>query len=137
MSCEAKMHSIKRYFQSWIDQNREAYDEIFDEDIFYSECYGPEYHGLTQVKRWFDDWNRTGKVMEWTIHNTITQGSTAVAEWYFRYMQNGQTLDFNGCSIIEFTPMGKIVSIKEFESKAEHCCPYGRYENEISEKPLV
>lgn len=48
---------IKNYFQSWLDKNIEPLENIFSDDIIYSECYGPEYHGLPQILKWFSDWN--------------------------------------------------------------------------------
>ena len=40
---------IKSYFQAWLDKNIESLRNIFSDDIIYSECYGPEYHGLPQI----------------------------------------------------------------------------------------
>ena len=51
---------IKNYFQSWLDKNIEPLENIFSDDIIYSECYGPEYHGLPQILKWFSDWNIKG-----------------------------------------------------------------------------
>ncbi len=117
---------IKLYFQSWIKQNRDNYDEIFDENVVYSECYGPEYHGLTQIKKWFDDWNKSGKVLEWSIKQIITEGNIMVVEWYFECDYDNNISGFNGCSIIEFSSKSKIKHLKEFQSKAEHNYPYGK-----------
>lgn len=40
---------IKCYFQSWIDKDITVISQVFSEEIIYSECYGPEYQGLSQV----------------------------------------------------------------------------------------
>ena len=48
----------KKYFQAWIDKNIDYLAIVFSEDIIYSECYGPEYHGLKQIFNWFHDWNK-------------------------------------------------------------------------------
>lgn len=37
------------------------------ENIVYSECYGPEYRGISQIVKWFVEWNKRGKVLEWNI----------------------------------------------------------------------
>ena len=62
---------VKSYFQSWLDKNIEPLESIFSDDIIYSECYGPEYHGLTQILKWFADWNINGAVLKWKIKKFI------------------------------------------------------------------
>ena len=62
---------VKRYFQSWLDKNIEPLGNIFSDDIIYSECYGPEYHGLPQILKWFSDWNKKGTVLKWEIKKFI------------------------------------------------------------------
>ena len=48
-----KADVIKKYFQSWIDKDIEIVKQTFSENALYSECYGPEYHGLSQIAMWF------------------------------------------------------------------------------------
>lgn len=55
---------IKNYFQAWINNDMETIKQTFSDNIVYSECYGPEYHGLPQIIRWFNDWNKKGHVLE-------------------------------------------------------------------------
>lgn len=62
---------VKSYFQAWLDKNIGLLENIFADDIVYSECYGPEYHGLPQVLKWFYDWNRNGTVSLFFIIHTI------------------------------------------------------------------
>ncbi len=121
-----KVDIIRLYFRSWIEQNRNNYDEIFEENAIYIECYGPEYHGLIQIKKWFDDWNKNGKVPEWSIKQIIAEDNIAVVEWYFECSYNNEISGFNGCSIVEFSNSNRIKSLKEFQSKAEHDYPYGK-----------
>lgn len=40
---------ITNYFQSWINKRIEVIEETFSENAVYSECYGPEYHGIIQL----------------------------------------------------------------------------------------
>ena len=42
---------IRRYFQSWLNVDIETVKETFSDNAIYSECYGPEYHGLFQIVR--------------------------------------------------------------------------------------
>ena len=52
-----KVDVIKKYFQSWVDNDVEIVKQTFSENALYSECYGPEYHGLSQIVTWFENWN--------------------------------------------------------------------------------
>ena len=52
-----KVDVIKKYFQSWLDNDVEIVKQTFSENALYSECYGPEYHGLSQIVTWFENWN--------------------------------------------------------------------------------
>ena len=93
---------IKNYFQSWLDKNIEPLENIFSDDIIYSEYYGPEYHGLPQILKWFSDWNIKGTVLKWEIKKFIHQGLFTVVEWYFECDYNNEISGFDGVSIIEF-----------------------------------
>lgn len=116
---------IQKYFQAWIDADLKTVKEIFCDDVIYSECYGPEYHGLPQIIQWFEEWNNKGRVLEWTIKQTIEHNKTIIAEWYFKCNYEGNTDGFDGVTIADFDDNGKIVSLREFQSKAEHYFPYG------------
>lgn len=115
---------IRAYFRCWVENSPEVLEKTFSRDVVYSECYGPEYRGLGQVKQWFSDWNQRGKVLEWQIKSFLHEGSRTAVEWYFRCDYEGEA-GFDGVSLIEFDENGKIVSLKEFQSKAEHVVPYG------------
>lgn len=115
---------IRKYFQSWLDKNVEPLSQIFSEDIVYRECYGPEYHGLSQILKWFADWNKNGTVLKWEIKKFIHQGTFTVVEWYFECNYENKLDGFDGVSIIEFNENMMIFNLKEFQSKAEHVFPY-------------
>ena len=95
------------------------------EDIIYSECYGPEYHGLKQIFNWFHDWNKCGIVLEWDVKRCIEKDNIAICEWYFSCNYNGRIDEFDGCTIAEFNDDMKITNLKEFQSKSQHFYPYG------------
>ncbi|MBO4419229.1 MAG: nuclear transport factor 2 family protein [Oscillospiraceae bacterium] len=116
--------SIRAYFRSWIEKDEAAFQRSFSQDAVYSECYGPEYHGLPQLLRWFRDWNARGSVLSWEIKRFLKADRTAVAEWYFRCVFDGVEDGFDGVTIADFDAAGKIQKLSEFQSKAEHCCPY-------------
>ncbi|NQX48892.1 nuclear transport factor 2 family protein [Paenibacillus tritici] len=115
---------IEHYFHSWINKDKSVLRTIFSPNIVYSECYGPEYHGLDIILKWFDDWNTRGTVLTWTVKQFIHQGRMTVVEWYFQYEVDSEIADFDGVSLIEFNTENQIVSLKEFQSKAQHYDPY-------------
>ncbi|AQS04186.1 nuclear transport factor 2 family protein [Clostridium beijerinckii] len=115
---------IKKYFKSWLDNNCSALKDIFDLNIAYSECYGPEYHGIDTVTTWFEEWNKRGKVLAWDIKQFIHQGNISVVEWYFKCRYDGEIEEFDGVWLIEFNGDNYIVSLKEFQSKIPHYYPY-------------
>ena len=116
---------LRRYFQAWLDNDISAVKETFSDNAVYIECYGPEYHGLSQILKWFDEWNRHGRVLEWTIKRTVTHDKTLVAEWYFKCDYEGNIDGFDGVTISDFDNDDKITRLFEFQSKPEHYFPYG------------
>ncbi|CUU46803.1 nuclear transport factor 2 family protein [Clostridium beijerinckii] len=115
---------IKKYFKSWLENNCSVLKDIFDLNVTYSECYGPEYHGIDTVTTWFKEWNKRGKVLVWDIKQFIHQGNITVVEWYFKCRYDGEIEEFDGVSLIEFNDNNYIVSLKEFQSKIPHYYPY-------------
>lgn len=115
---------IRNYFQAWMDKNIEILEQTFLDDVIYSESYGPEYHGLSQIIKWFTDWNKRGTVLEWKIKKLIHQDMVTVAEWYFQCDYDDKISGFDGVSIIEFNDNMRISNLREFQSKAEHIYPY-------------
>lgn len=125
INIEIKKALISKYFNSWIDNDISILPSVFDDNIVYSECYGPEYHGIDQILKWFEDWHMKGRVIEWKIKQFIIQQDTVVAEWYFCCEYEKNIDGFDGVSIIVLNDNNKIISLKEFQSKAEHEYPYG------------
>lgn len=114
---------IKNYFRSWIVKDPSVIESYFDEYINYTECYGPVYIGKKQCLKWFEDWNKIGSVLSWDIKNIYQAGDIFTVEWYFKCDYEGNIDDFDGVSIINIID-GKIISIKEFQSKNKHYYPY-------------
>ena len=121
---KAREEIINKYFQNWLEGEATDFETIFHKDIYYSECYGPEYEGLDNIKRWFNSWQVNGKVLIWDIKQFIHKGNITVAEWYFKCKYDEEITEFNGVSIIEFNKENLIISIKEFQSKIPHYNPY-------------
>lgn len=115
---------IKQYFRCWLDKNSKPLNTLFSDDIIYTECYGPQYHGLNQLEKWFDDWNQRASVLKWDIKQIIIAQNQAVVEWYFECVYDGKKDGFDGVSIMKFQADMKICELKEFQSKSEHIYPY-------------
>lgn len=123
MTC---IDTMRAYFNAWLTKCPDMLSDIFSDDIVYSECYGPEYHGIAQIERWFYDWNLRGTVLRWDIKNMLENGNSLCVEWYFECEYDGVTDGFDGVSWIEFDETDKIVNLREFQSKSEHHYPYGQ-----------
>lgn len=115
---------VKDYFQSWMNKDIKVLRTAFDSKAVYSECYGPEYHGIDMLERWFTDWNKRGSVLSWDIKQFIHQDNRIAAEWYFKCEYDGEIGEFDGVSLIEFNMENRIISLKEFQSKLPHYYPY-------------
>lgn len=116
---------VRLYFDAWLKNNLDTIKSVFAENVIYSECYGPEYHGISQIVKWFEEWNKRGTVLEWNISRVIQQNRTLVAEWFFKCEYDGVIDEFDGVSIIEFDDEMKILKLREFQSKSKHWYPYG------------
>ncbi|MDU1909917.1 nuclear transport factor 2 family protein [Fusobacterium sp.] len=124
MSPLQKEIAISSYFNMWIERDFLLLSKLFASNIYYSECYGPEYHGLAEIYLWINAMLQKQVVLEWRIKRFIHSESTIVVEWFFKEEQNNFQHEFDGVSIIEFSNDSKIISIKEFKSKSEHITPY-------------
>ena len=124
MSIIEKEAVIKEYFDMWVSRDFKNIYNIFDCDIYYSECYGPEYQGISEIHQWIDKMLKEQEVIEWTIKRFIHQANTVVVEWFFKDKVQDKISGFDGVSIIEFVENGTISSIKEFSSVALHLTPF-------------
>jgi hypothetical protein len=108
---------IKAYFECWLNPNPKVLAETFAPEAVYSECYGPEYRGLSVIENWFTDWNEHGSVQVWDIKQFIHQDQRCAVEWYFKCEYEHEICEFDGVSLVEFDDQDRIVSVKEFQSK--------------------
>jgi len=100
-------------------------DNIFAEDVIYTESWGPKYNNRQIVKHWFQEWNTRGKVVAWEIKQFFHKGNQTIVEWYFKNeMNNGSIEEFDGISLVEWTKDNKIKSLKEFGCNLNNYNPY-------------
>lgn len=119
-----KEQIVRKYFTAWLENDAGTLPELFADDATYTECYGPEYHGIEQLLQWFSDWNKKGRVLEWSIKQFVQQQEVVAVEWYFKCDYENNMDGFDGVSLITFNKEDKITSVKEFQSKAQHYYPY-------------
>jgi len=99
--------------------------DIFSDNALYIESWGPEYNGSAKIKRWFDEWNTRGTVLQWDIKQCFHWGNQTVVEWYFKNtMCDGRIEAFDGISLIEWTQDDKICFLKEFGCNNNRYDPY-------------
>lgn len=131
-----KSEMIKAYFRAWSDNDITVLANTFSSDIIYTECYGPEYHGLDQLMQWFGDRNKQGRVLAWDINRIMECGDTAIVQWHFKCSYDGNTTEIDGVTVAEFNDDNKISRLSEYQSKSEHYYPYDEAECK-GEEPAV
>ena len=116
---------IHLWFEMWLTQQDLGIDNIFAEDVIYTESWGPQYTNRQTVKQWFQEWNTRGKVIAWEIKQFFHKENRTIAEWYFKNeMNDGKIEEFDGISLIEWTTDNKIKSLKEFGCNLNNYNPY-------------
>lgn len=116
---------IRQWFDMWLRQEDLGIDDMFAEDVCYIESWGPQYEGRAAVRHWFREWNARGKVLVWEIKGFFHREDRTVVEWYFRnQMNDGRVEQFDGLSLVEWTPDNKIRALKEFGCNLDRYDPY-------------
>ena len=89
--------TIRLWFDMWLNQQDMGIDDIFTEDVIYTESWSPQYNNRKTVKHWFQEWNTRGKVVIWEIKQFFHKGDQTIVEWYFKNeMNNGSIEEFDG-----------------------------------------
>ncbi len=52
---------IRLWFSMWLEKKDLGMDDIFAENVSYTESWGPCYSNRETVKHWFQEWNTTRK----------------------------------------------------------------------------
>ena len=58
---------IRLWFSMWLEKKDLGMDDIFAENVVYTESWGPCYSNRETVKHWFQEWNMRGSVIAWEI----------------------------------------------------------------------
>ena len=99
---EEREQKIQQWFSMWLTQTDTGIEQLFSEDSIYIESWGPQYWGAREIKRWFEEWNIRGKVLQWDILQYFHKENQTAVRWYFKnQMQGGVKEAFDGISLIE------------------------------------
>ena len=116
---------VRLWFDMWLMRQDMGIGDIFTEDVVYTESWGPEYRDRDTVAHWFSEWNTRGRVIVWDIRRFFHSENQTVVEWYFKdEMSDGNTEEFDGVSLIEWTAENRIKSLKEFGCNRNNYNPY-------------
>ena len=116
---------IRLWFDMWLRQEDLGIDDIFIDDVIYTESWCPKYENRATVKHWFKEWNTRGKVLIWEIKQFFHKDNQTIVEWYFKNeMNTGSIEEFDGLSLVEWTSNNKIKSLKEFGCNLNTYNPY-------------
>ena len=116
---------VRLWFDMWLKQQDLGIDDIFADDVVYTESWSPQYNSCEMVKYWFYEWNTRGRVVIWDIKQFFHKENQTVVEWYFKNnMNNGNIEEFDGISLIKWTPDHKIKALKEFGCNRNNYNPY-------------
>ena len=121
---EQRENIIKSCFNSWISKDREAFKNSLSPEITYIESWGPAYGNIDECMAWFDEWNKANSVIKWEIEKFWHEGDASLCQWYFQCECNGVREGFDGVSVIKFDGEGKIIYLKEYQSKLPNHYPY-------------
>lgn len=120
--CAQREQSVRLWFEMWLRQRDLGMDALFTPDAVYIESWGPEYHGVDSIRRWFCEWNAGGTVLQWEIRQFFHREDQTVVEWFFKNtMSDGRNDAFEGMSLIRWSPDGRMTFLKEF------VCTLNRY----------
>ena len=83
-ACHVAESHNEVWFDMWLNQQDMGIDDIFAEDVIYTESWSPQYNNRKTVKHWFQEWNTRGKVVIWEIKQFFHKGDQTIVEWYFK-----------------------------------------------------
>ena len=116
---------IRLWFSMWLEKKDLGIDDIFAENVIYTESWGPCYRSRETIKHWFQEWNTRGSVIGWDVKQFFHKGNQTVVEWYFKnIMDNGDIEEFDGISLIEWSAENRIQSLREFGCNLHNYNPY-------------
>lgn len=115
---------IREYFSMWVTKDFTRLNELFSADCVLQESNGPCYLSLAEINQWIERKIDEQNVLSWKVKEVWPSiDDTFFVVWNLTAIQ-GSTTNFDGVSIIHFNEVGMIDSVKNYQSKSEHCFPY-------------
>lgn len=118
-----KENIIRAYFKMWLTKDFSKIPTLFAPEIIYTECYGPQYVGITEMLAWIQHKSAEQTVLEWRIGDILSVDNQTVVTWFFK-AREATTYSFDGVSIVTFNADNQICQVSEYQSKASHSRPY-------------
>lgn len=116
---------IKTWFDMWLGQELLPLDAVFTKDVHYYEFFGPEYEGVDQIRRWFEEWNEVNRVKKWDIRRFLHTPDSTLVEFYFQSInKNGEEREFEGVYLVEWDGENRIQKLQEFYCQLPHYKPF-------------
>ena len=96
---------IRLWFSMWLEKKDLGMDDIFAENVSYTESWGPCYSNRETVKHWFQEWNMRGSVIAWDIKQFFHKENQTIVEWSAE--DQIQSLKEFGCNLHNYDPYQK------------------------------
>lgn len=117
--------AVRLWFDMWLQKKDMGILKLFSADAVYIESWGPQYAGAEKIRHWFEEWNTRGTVLQWDIKQFFHKEDQTVVEWYFKCAMNGGKAEaFDGISLIQWAPDGRICFWQEFGCNEHRYDPY-------------
>lgn len=116
---------IKTWLDMWLGQELLPLDAVFTPNVHYYEFQGPEYVGVDQIRRWFEEWNSQNRVKKWEVRRFLHDQDCTLVQFHFESISNaGEPKEFEGVYLVEWDGNHKIEKLQEFYCKLPHYKPY-------------
>lgn len=118
--------TIKIWFDMWLGDDAMPMDAIFTEDVVYTECWGNEYTGREQIRRWFTDWHKNNRMIVWKASQFLHDEDKTIAKWHMEAeAADGITMRImEGVYLIEWDDSGRIRALEEYGAASFKKHPY-------------
>lgn len=116
MNAQESLALIKKYISGWKKNDIHLIISSLHRECIVIESHGPIYHGINDVKLWFDLWlAANSRILKWDLisYYFCNNENTAFIEWKFECISNGMNYPLSGISVIKFSE-NKIIRIHEY-----------------------
>jgi hypothetical protein len=107
-----------KYFNGWKNNDIKMIIDSVEEDVVVIESHGPTYHGINDLKQWFDFWLKAkSRIIQYDINNFYfcEKDISLFCEWNFKCSSFDKIYSFPGASIIKISMRSKISLIHEYK----------------------